>query len=168
MYKDLKLPKLVQQILLVTRDHILSSSAKCHMLVLATPKFLKDNPHLKPSAFEHAIFGPVVVLNITPQAIGPITLGDDFISFEARYSGALLTNFVTMGDIVGLYSPEEGSVMFDVGVVNLIGDTGMGDGSVGMIAARPLNSYEPAESEAQVQTQPVQPPRERPSLKVVK
>ena len=52
-----------------------------------------------------------IVLNIAPMAISGLTLGDDAISFSARFSGKSQTIHVPIEAVLAIYARENGQGM---------------------------------------------------------
>lgn len=81
-----------------------------------------------------------ITLNITPSAVRDLELGNEYISFNARFSGRPMDIFFPVSSVMGIYAQENGS---------------------GMLF--------PEEDAEEVDTEPDDtPPRGRPSLKVIK
>jgi len=87
-----------------------------------------------------------IVLNVSPTAVRDLNLGNDSISFSARFSGKTREIFVPPQAVLGVYSRENGQGM-------LFPEEDNNDGP-----DSPEPSTPPENS----------PPRGRPSLKVVK
>ncbi|CRY56437.1 MULTISPECIES: ClpXP protease specificity-enhancing factor [Yersinia] len=55
-----------------------------------------------------------IVLNVAPRAVGNLELGNDSVTFNARFGGVPLQVIVPMGAIVAIYARENGSgTMFE-------------------------------------------------------
>lgn len=55
-----------------------------------------------------------IVLNIAPQAINNLTIANDWVSFDARFSGVLHRIRIPVMAILGIYAVENGrGMMFD-------------------------------------------------------
>ena len=81
-----------------------------------------------------------ITLNINPSAVRDLELGNEYISFNARFSGRPMDIFFPVSSVMGIYAQENGS---------------------GMLF--------PEEEAEEVDTEPDDtPPRGRPSLKVIK
>lgn len=52
-----------------------------------------------------------IVLNIAPMAVEGLTLGDDAISFSARFSGKSVNLFVPTEAVLAIYARENGQGM---------------------------------------------------------
>ena len=52
-----------------------------------------------------------IVLNIAPMAVEGLTLGDDAISFSARFSGKSVNLFVPIEAVLAIYARENGQGM---------------------------------------------------------
>lgn len=53
-----------------------------------------------------------IVLNIRPSAVRDLSLGNDIISFSARFTGVTYTIFVPVGAVLGIYAREHGEGLF--------------------------------------------------------
>lgn len=53
-----------------------------------------------------------IVLNIRPSAVRDLTLGNEFISFSARFTGVTHAIFVPVGAVLGIYARENGEGLF--------------------------------------------------------
>ena len=84
-----------------------------------------------------------IILNIDPAAVSALELGNDWISFSARFGGVAESILIPPGAVLGIYAKENGQGMLFPDEV-----TGEVDG--------PDDDPEP------------NPPDRRPSLKVVK
>lgn len=89
-----------------------------------------------------------IVLNISPSAVKGLVLGNEYIGFDARFDGASLQVSVPMDGVLGIYARENGR---------------------GMLFPQEETEPEGAESGGGGdEPNPPSPPRERPSLKIVK
>ena len=90
-------------------------------LVRAMYQWIVDNgmtPHLLVDATaegsqvpqEHVQDGKIV-LNIAPMAIKGLTLGDDEISFSARFGGKSQSLLIPVGAVLAIYARENGQGM---------------------------------------------------------
>jgi len=124
-------------------------------LIRALYEWLVDNdmtPHLLVDASYQGVEVPEqfvedgrIVLNINPSAVLNLELQNDLISFNARFGGRETHVFVPPMAVLGIYSRENGR---------------------GMLFPEEL---EDAEHESSPDTDPEpQPPKGKPSLKVVK
>jgi stringent starvation protein B len=119
-------------------DWILDNQMTPHLLVDASkpkavvpPQFVQEGK---------------IVLNISPGAVRGLVLGNENISFNARFGGVAMDVAVPIEGVLGIYARENGRGM-------LFQDEDVRAGS----ESRDAGSDEPP-----------QPPRERPTLKVVK
>ena len=90
-------------------------------LVRAMYQWIVDNgmtPHLLVDAGVDKCVVPVehiqegkIVLNIAPMAINGLTLGDDEVTFSARFSGESQSIWVPMQAILAIYARENGQGM---------------------------------------------------------
>lgn len=133
----------------------MSISSNRPYLIRALYEWLVDNsltPHLLVDAGHSDVIVPSqfveegrIVLNISPTAVQRLDLGNNLISFSARFGGKPMNVMVPPGAVLGIYAQENGRGM-------LFPDEGQhqeGSGS-------PDDGTDPT------------PPRDRPSLKVVK
>lgn len=122
-------------------------------LIRALYEWLLDNeltPHLLVDAEQENVLVPVqfvedgrIVLNINPSAVLNLELGNDFISFNARFGGKETEVIIPPEAVLGIYARENGRGM-------LFPD------EVGESDDNPDD------------TDPPKPPKGKPSLKVVK
>ena len=84
-----------------------------------------------------------IVLNISASAVLDLNMDDEFVSFNARFSGAAMDVFAPVSSVLGIYAKENGQ---------------------GMLF--PENEEEPASPEPE--TPSPAPAPTRPSLKLVK
>ncbi len=108
-----------------------------------TPYLLVDATSDGVAVPEQHIKDGRIVLNVNPSAVKDLQLGNELISFNARFDGVPRTVKIPPMAVLGIYSKEDGRGM-------LFPDEPEGDGS-------PDN-----------EPHPPKPSRERPSLKVVK
>jgi stringent starvation protein B len=87
-----------------------------------------------------------IVLNITPTAVRGLVLGNERIAFSARFGGVSMEVAVPPAAVLGIYARENGRGML------------FGDDEV-----EPDDAQTPEDD-----PEPPTPPRERPTLKVVK
>lgn len=131
-------------------------------LIRAVYQWLLDNgltPHLLIDAEQPGVRVPVahvkdgqIVLNVSPTAVQRLELGNDVIHFEARFGGQPMTVWIPPAAVLGLYARENGR---------------------GMVFPEEPAEEAPAQPEAASAPErdpepPAGPPRERPTLKVVK
>jgi len=111
-----------------------------------TPYLLVDAAH--PDALVPADFiqDGKIVLNISPTAVRALVLGNERITFDARFGGAPMDVVVPSGAVLGIYARENGR-----GMLFPDDEPQVGEG--------PGTDDEPS---------PPKPPRDRPTLKVVK
>ena len=86
-----------------------------------------------------------IVLNISASAVQGLNMDDDFVSFNARFSGAAMDVFVPVSSVLGIYAKENGQ---------------------GMLF--PENAEEPTPPEPEKPEPEPTPTPKRPSLKLVK
>jgi len=90
-------------------------------LIRAIYEWLVDNgmtPHLLVDARANGVEVPPayvsdgqIVLNIAPGAVRDLRLGNDMISFNARFGGLPTDIFVPPGAVLGIYARENGHGM---------------------------------------------------------
>jgi stringent starvation protein B len=125
-------------------------------LVRALYEWILDNdmtPHLLVDATKPAAALPSqfvqdgkIVLNISPTAVRGLVLGNERISFNARFAGVAMDVVVPADAVMGIYARENGR---------------------GMLFPDEEPQAEP-KREPDDEPEPPAPPRERPTLKVVK
>ena len=126
-------------------------------LIRALYEWLLDNdltPHLLVEADREGVTVPRqyvedgrIVLNISPTAVRGLELSNDLISFNARFGGSPMDVFVPPEAVLGIYARENGR---------------------GMLFPEEDLQESSAESDAPDDDPDPTPPRERPSLKLVK
>jgi stringent starvation protein B len=105
-----------------------------------TPYLLVDVTDSEVEVPLQYIEGDRITLNIAPSAVRNLDLGNDYISFNARFSGKPMDVLFPVSSVLGIYAQENGS---------------------GMLF--------PEEEASEVDSEPDEtPPRGRPSLKVIK
>ncbi|MBK1732590.1 ClpXP protease specificity-enhancing factor [Thiococcus pfennigii] len=124
-------------------------------LIRALYDWILDNqltPHLLVDASRKDAQLPVayaqdgkIVLNITPSAVRGLVLGNDRITFGARFGGVAMEVWLPVDAVIGIYARENGH---------------------GMLF--PDEEPRPSGETADVEAEEAPPPRERPTLKVVK
>lgn len=113
-----------------------------------TPHLLVDAEYPSTVVPERFIQDGRIVLNIAPSAVKGLMLGNEHIGFDARFDGASLQVWVPIDGVLGIYARENGhGMLFPQQESEQEGSDGDGDGSG---------------------PEPPTPPRERPSLKIVK
>lgn len=90
-------------------------------LIRAMYQWIIDNgmtPHLLANASAEGCMVPdsyiqdgKIVLNIAPMAIGGLVLGDDNITFSARFNGVSETIYVPIHGVEAIYARENGQGM---------------------------------------------------------
>jgi stringent starvation protein B len=90
-------------------------------LVRAMYQWIADNgmtPHLLVDASVNGVQVPAehvqndkIILNIAPMAITGLVLGDDEISFNARFSGKSREIYVPVAAVLAVYAKENGQGM---------------------------------------------------------
>ncbi len=111
-----------------------------------TPQILVDASHPQVDIPQQFANDGKIVLNIAPSAVGDFYMGHEAISFKARFSGSSINIYVPMNSILAIYTRED-----DKGIMF----------SPDMYEGEPLESNDPDD-------EPPQPPKGRPSLRVVK
>ena len=125
-------------------------------LIRALYDWIVDNgltPHLLVQATAERVQVPQqfvqdgrIVLNVGPTAVRALRLGNELIEFNARFGGTAMDVMFPPGSVLGIYARENGRGM--------------------LFPDDDSNSDEPGSPDDE--PSPPQPPRERPSLKVVK
>ena len=133
-------------------------------LIRAIYQWIVDNdmtPHLIVDATNENATVPVqhvedgrIVLNINPGAVSDLELGNEWISFSARFSGVAQQIFVPPMAVLGIYSRENGQGMLFAEDETVTSESDGYDEEVD--AASDLEPTKP------------KPNKGRPSLKVVK
>ncbi|ESS72916.1 stringent starvation protein B [Methyloglobulus morosus KoM1] len=93
-------------------------------LIRAVYEWIVDNdltPHLLVNADNNKGILPVdyiedgkIVLNIRPQAVEALSLGNDLIEFNARFSGKPMTITASVNAVMAIYAKENGKgLVFD-------------------------------------------------------
>jgi len=122
-------------------------------LIRALYEWLVDNdltPYLLVDADRDAVHVPTryveegrIVLNVSPSAVRELSLGNELISFEARFGGSAQTISLPPAAVLGVYARENGKGM--------------------LFPEEPVDDSEPPRP-----TTPTPPSNGKPSLKVVK
>lgn len=125
-------------------------------LIRALFEWLLDcglTPHILVDVLDDGVIVPTqhvkddrIVLNINPGAVRDLQLGNELITFNARFGGVPMAVRFPPTAVLGIYAQEDGRGM-------LFPDDDQDDG---------------AESSPDNEPEPPTPPRERPCLKVVK
>lgn len=118
-------------------------------LIRSVYEWIVDNdltPHLLVNANNNVGTLPVsyiedgkIILNMRPQAIQGLTLGNEFIEFNAKFSGKPMQIAASVNAVMAIYAKENGK--------GLVFDQDNNDGG---------------------ETSPEQPPPNKPTLRVVK
>ncbi|WP_325891569.1 ClpXP protease specificity-enhancing factor [Grimontia sp. NTOU-MAR1] len=142
-------------------DWLLDNDLTPHLVVDATMPYVNV-------PFEYVQDGQIV-LNVAPRAVGNLELGNDEVSFNARFGGRPMLVTVPMYAVMAIYARENGAgTMFDPEPAY--------DDELERIEAEPeLNAVEEVQQEIEnvVDTEgptsePEQKPKGRPTLTVVK
>ncbi len=105
-----------------------------------TPYLLVDADNREAEVPRQYVEDGRITLNISPSAVRDLELGNDYISFNARFSGKPMDVLCPVVSVLGIYAQENGS---------------------GMLF--------PEEDTAEIDSEPDDtPPKGRPGLKVVK
>ncbi len=105
-----------------------------------TPYLLVDVNNSEVMVPQQYIEGDRITLNIAPSAVRNLELGNEYISFNARFSGRPMDVLFPTASVLGIYAQENGS---------------------GMLF--------PENETAEANDEPDEtPPRGRPSLKIIK
>jgi stringent starvation protein B len=76
-----------------------------------TPYLLVNARHQGTQVPKQFVDDGRIVLNIDPAAVSNLYLGNDWISFKARFSGASEEILVPPGAVLGIYAKENGQGM---------------------------------------------------------
>ncbi len=111
-------------------------------LVRAMYQWIVDNgmtPHLLVDASVDGVQVPVehiqngkIILNVAPMAISALVLGDEDVTFGARFSGKSQNLYIPIDAILAVYAKENGQGMMfseDDGAVSSDDDNDPGPGS---------------------------------------
>jgi stringent starvation protein B len=131
-------------------------------LIRAMYQWIADNgmtPHLLIDAEQDDVIVPAehiqngkIILNIAPMAISSLVLGDDEITFSARFSGQSMGIYIPVGAVLAIYAKENGQGMMFTDDDNAV-SADDGDGSGEPASGKPAKSGNK---------------QRRPNLKVVK
>ncbi len=84
-------------------DWIVDNDLTPHLLVDATAEHVEV-----PQQF---VEDDKIVLNITPNAIRDLEIGNEFLSFSARFSGKAQQNLTPVSAVLAIYAKENGKGM---------------------------------------------------------
>ncbi|MEA3275683.1 MAG: ClpXP protease specificity-enhancing factor [Pseudomonadota bacterium] len=112
-----------------------------------TPHLLVDAAHRGAVVPERFVQDGKIVLNLSPTAVRGLVLGNERISFNARFGGAAMDVAVPAEAVIGIYARENGRGMLFPDEEPQTTEDGHGPDD---------------------EPEPPKPPRERPMLKVVK
>jgi stringent starvation protein B len=76
-----------------------------------TPHLLVDAVHEQVSVPEQYVQDGRIVLNIAPRAVNVLDLGDEHISFEARFGGVSTSVVFPVPAVMAIYARENGQGM---------------------------------------------------------
>lgn len=76
-----------------------------------TPYFLLDAEHSDAVVPQDFVEDGRIVLNLSPSAVRDLDLGNDWIRFNARFSGAAMDVIFPPDAVLGVYSRENGQGM---------------------------------------------------------
>ena len=76
-----------------------------------TPYLLVDATHKRVVVPTEYVDGGRIVLNINPRAVSNLDIGNDWISFNARFSGASQEVMLPPTAVLGIYAKENGQGM---------------------------------------------------------
>ncbi|ATM94318.1 ClpXP protease specificity-enhancing factor [Yersinia frederiksenii] len=159
-------------------------------LLRAFYEWLIDNqltPHLVVDVTRPGVSVPMefardgqIVLNVAPRAVGNLELGNDGVSFNARFGGVPRQVTVPMGAVMAIYARENGSgTMFEPEEAydsdadgNFVGieEEGIETASTESLTLVTDDTQAPEGGGHSPDDEPPQPPRSggRPALRVVK
>jgi stringent starvation protein B len=76
-----------------------------------TPYLLVDATHKRVLVPDEYVDGGRIVLNINPKAVTKLEMGNDWISFSARFSGTSQEVMLPPAAVLGIYAKENGQGM---------------------------------------------------------
>ena len=76
-----------------------------------TPHLLVDAEHEGVEVPRQFVEDGRIVLNLSPTAVRDLDLGNDYISFNARFSGTPMAVLIPVSAVLGLYARENGEGM---------------------------------------------------------
>ncbi|USD64887.1 ClpXP protease specificity-enhancing factor [Vibrio sp. SCSIO 43136] len=157
-------------------------TARRPYLLRAFYDWLVDNdltPHLVVDATLNGVRVPMefvqdgqIILNIAPRAVGQLELGNDAITFNARFSGRPHSVIVPLYAVHAIYARENGAgTMFEPEEAYMDIEQQSQEEEVSPSSFDVVDSEQPEETEAvETNTSSEDPerPKGRPSLRVVK
>lgn len=97
-------------------------TSKRPYLIRALYEWILDNqmtPHLLVNAEGEDVVVPVeyvqegkIILNISPNAVNQMIIGNDVVRFSARFSGNSMSIFIPISNVMAIYAKENGVGMF--------------------------------------------------------
>ena len=115
-----------------------------------------------------------IVLNTAPAAVRYLSIDNQSISFEARFSGAPFSLYVPISAVLAIYARENGQGMFFDAQSDLLSDEEVSEDHDGTVEELPVGLHSVSMDEVEDAAEdngeePPQPPAGgRPSLRVVK
>jgi stringent starvation protein B len=76
-----------------------------------TPHLVVDAKHEGVRVPEGHVKDGKIILNVSPSATRALTLGNDVVTFEARFAGVSQQLVVPVGAVLGIYARETGQGM---------------------------------------------------------
>ncbi|MGF1865645.1 ClpXP protease specificity-enhancing factor [Enterovibrio norvegicus] len=141
-------------------DWLLDNDLTPHLVVDATLPFVNV-------PMEYVQDGQIV-LNIAPRAVGNIELGNNDVTFNARFGGRPMQVNVPMYAVLAIYARENGAgTMFDPEPAYQAELENVDAVTESRESSEP-ESYTSTRSESQDKTPDEEPPRPRPTLTIVK
>ncbi|MEX0445888.1 ClpXP protease specificity-enhancing factor [Xenorhabdus sp. SGI246] len=148
-------------------------------LLRAHYEWLLDNdltPHIVVDVTQYGVSVPMeyaqngqIILNISPRAVGNLELANDEVRFNARFGGVARQVSVPMSAVIAVYARENGAgMMFEPEVAYEAGsgqedsDSPVADN---LVLIRDMKTQRDDNSP---DDEPPQPPKGRPTLRVVK
>ncbi|MCC8378426.1 MULTISPECIES: ClpXP protease specificity-enhancing factor [unclassified Xenorhabdus] len=148
-------------------------------LLRAHYEWLLDNdltPHIVVDVTQYGVNVPMeyaqngqIILNIAPRAVGNLELADDEVRFNARFGGVARQVSVPMSAVIAVYARENGAgMMFEPEIAYEtdseleISESPVADNLVLIRDMKTSHDDNPPDDE------PPQPPKGRPTLRVVK
>lgn len=108
-----------------------------------------------------------IVLNLSPASVRNLDLGNEWISFNARFSGSAMQVFLPIQSVLAIYSKENGQGMFfqPEAPEPVAAEPDMDEETP---VQRTLSSVDEDTATPNQQAAPPRPPRGKPALKRVK
>ncbi|WP_340609639.1 ClpXP protease specificity-enhancing factor [Xenorhabdus bharatensis] len=148
-------------------------------LLRAHYEWLLDNdltPHIVVDVTQYGVNVPMeyaqngqIILNIAPRAVGNLELADDEVRFNARFGGIARQVSVPMSAVIAVYARENGAGMMFEPEVAYETDSESEDSESpvadNLVLIRDMKT---SHDDNSPDDEPPQPPKGRPTLRVVK